>query len=77
MKKFEQVIVLAIAGLVIGVIIGEFFPKLFNTGFFGSLGNAFNDPFSHYRNNLAVKYGAFGACIGGAIGLIFKLSFKK
>lgn len=77
MKKFGQVIALALAGLIVGTIIGEFFPKLFTSGFVSSIGNAVSEPFSSYRNELAMKYGLFGAGIGAAAGIISMLIEKK
>ena len=77
MKKIGQVIALALVGLVAGVVIGEFFPKLFTSGLVGSIGNAISEPFSQYRNELAMKYGLFGAGIGAVAGIVLALITKK
>ena len=77
MKKYGQIITLVLIGLAAGVVIGEFFPKLFSSGFMGALGNAVSEPFSKYRNELAMKYGLFGAAIGAVAGIIIKFLVKK
>jgi hypothetical protein len=77
MKNMGQVVALAILGLVAGAVIGEFFPTLFTSGLVGSIGSAVSEPFSQYRNEIAVKYGLFGAGIGAAIGLILSFMAKK
>jgi uncharacterized protein YqgC (DUF456 family) len=77
MKKIGQVIALALVGLIVGTIIGEFFPKLFTSGIVSSIGNAVSEPFSRYRNELAMKYGLFGAGIGAVLGVISMLIGKK
>ena len=77
MKKFGQLISLVLAGLIVGTIIGEFFPRLFTSGIVGSIGNAVSEPFSQYRNELAMKYGLFGAGIGAVAGVIAVLIGKK
>lgn len=73
MKKFQNVIFLAVVGLLAGVIIAEFFPKLLQGGFLSGVGNALSEPFSQYRNELAVKYGLFGGAIGAVIGVVLML----
>jgi len=55
----------------------NFFPKLFNTGFFQSIGNEVSQPFSGYRNELALKYAIIGLIIGAAIGLVLLLLKKR
>ena len=60
---------LAVLGLVLGAVIGEFRPQLFQGGLDG-IGIAFNGPFSGFRNHLALKYGLFGGFLGAAVGFI-------
>lgn len=77
MNKIGRVIALAIVGLAAGVVIGEFFPRLFETGIAGALGSVVSEPFTQYRNELATKYGLFGAGIGAAAGVVLMLFTKK
>ncbi len=77
MKNLKTLIALALVGLIAGVVIGEFFPRLFSSGLMSSIGNAVSDPFTRYRNDLAAKYGLFGAGIGAAAGLITMLMGKR
>ncbi len=77
MKKFSEIFILGGLGALTGAVIGEFFPKLFNTGFIGGIGNAISKPFSAYRNELALKYALIGLGIGAVIGLVLMLIRKK
>jgi hypothetical protein len=51
-------------------VIGEFFPKLLNNGLMGQIGGALSEPFSSYRNELALKYALVGLAIGAVLGLV-------
>jgi len=73
MNKFMPVIALAVIGLIAGVVLGEFFPRLIDNGISGAVGSALSGPFSDYRNELAFRYGAFGAALGAAIGVVLML----
>ncbi len=73
MNKLMPVIALAVIGLLAGVVVAEFFPKLFDSGLSGAIGSAINGPFSGYRNELALKYGAFGTALGAGLGVVFML----
>jgi len=75
--NIQFIVIVAVVGLAGGVVIGEFFPKLFASGLMGSIGNAVSEPFSSYRNELALKYGLFGTGIGAVIGLIAAFLMKK
>ena len=77
MKKFGVVVYVGVVGLLTGVVIGEFFPKLFNNNIMGSIGSAVSDPFSKYRNELAIKYAIIGLVIGAVIGIGFAMISKK
>ena len=77
MNKIGQVIAVALVGLAAGVVIGEFFPRLFESGIVGALGSVVSEPFSQYRNELATKYGLFGAGIGAVAGIVLALITKK
>jgi len=56
---------LLIAGVcaLAGIVIGEFFPDFMSKGL-GSFGAHVSDPFSEYRNRIAVRYAVYGAGIG-------------
>jgi len=77
MKSIQTIIGLAVIGLVAGVVIGEWFPRLFDSGVTNAFGSALQGPFSDYRNELAMKYGLFGAGIGAAIGVGLAFILKK
>jgi len=67
MKNLRNCILI---GFLIGIVIGEFFPTLIDGGVFHNFGAQVSDPFSRYRNHLAMHYGVIGAFIGAIVGLI-------
>jgi uncharacterized protein YqgC (DUF456 family) len=77
MKRYGITAYFGAIGTLAGAVIGEFFPKLFNDSLMGAIGHAFSEPFSGYRNDLAVKYGLSGLVIGLVIGLISAFLIKK
>ncbi len=77
MGKFGIAVYVGVVGLLTGVVIGEFFPKLFNDNLMGSIGSAVSEPFSRYRNELAIKYALIGLAIGAVIGIGLALLSKK
>jgi hypothetical protein len=72
----NKILVLALAGFVVGALIAEFKPDLFNDAF-GGLKAAFAGPYSEYRNHLAVRWGLAGAAGGAVIGLVMGQMGKK
>jgi Na+/phosphate symporter len=74
MNRFNSAIGTAITGGLVGVVIAEFFPRLFQSGLAGAVGNALSDPFSSFRNDLAVKYGLAGLGIGLVVGIVISLA---
>lgn len=77
MKKFQLPISFGGVGALVGVVIGEFFPKLFQSGLGGALTSGLSEPFSSVRNELAMKYGVWGLAIGAVAGVVAMLVSKK
>ena len=77
MKKLQMPIGLGAIGALAGAIVGEFFPKLLNNDLMGQVGGALSEPFSGYRNELALKYALAGLAIGAVIGLVIVVLGKK
>jgi small basic protein len=67
-----------IIGALTGMVIAEFFPRLFQTGIAVAVGTTLNDVFSSYRNELALKYGLAGLAAGLILGAVISaFSGKK
>ena len=66
----SKIVNFALIGLLVGVLVGEFFPRSMSQSFGRELGTALSEPFDNYRNKLATHYGLAGAAIGALIGLI-------
>ncbi|PKL91289.1 MAG: hypothetical protein CVV21_08740 [Candidatus Goldiibacteriota bacterium HGW-Goldbacteria-1] len=77
MKNVKEVLSFAVIGALIGGLIAEFFPKLLSSGLFGDIGADISEPFSQFRNELALKYGGIGAIAGAAAGFVKQLLIKK
>ncbi|MBN2755200.1 MAG: hypothetical protein JXR81_10130 [Candidatus Goldbacteria bacterium] len=77
MKNVKEVLSLAGIGALLGGIVAEFFPKLLSSGLFGDIGADISEPFSQFRNELALKWGGIGAIGGAAIGFVKQLILKK
>jgi len=65
----NRIINAALVGLVLGVLMGEFFPDLFKNSF-GQFAESFSQPFDGHRNHLAMRYGTIGAALGAVIGYL-------
>lgn len=74
MVKLRVIISTGVIGALIGAVIAEVFPRLFNPGIAETVGSALNGVFSPYRNELALKYGFWGLLIGLAVGLVLSLT---
>jgi len=72
MKRFGLVMYLAVVGALCGLIVGEFFPgKVQHDDILGVIGSAVSRPFSHFRNDLALKYALIGIIAGAVAGFIY------
>jgi hypothetical protein len=65
----NKIINAALAGLVLGIIVAEFFPDLFKNSF-GQFAESFSSPFDGHRNHIAMRFGAVGAIIGAFLGYL-------
>lgn len=72
----EKAFILAVIGVFCGVGIGEYSPGIFASGF-GVLGAAMSEPFSPYRNDLAIKYAVIFGIVGFVVGLLIHIATKK
>ncbi len=78
MQKSRAILGAGVLGALAGAVIAEFFPRMFQSGIAGAVGNALNDTFSQYRNDLALKYGLTGLVIGLVVGIVIvAVSGKK
>jgi hypothetical protein len=77
MKNPKELFTFAGIGALVGGLIAEFFPKLLSSGLFGDIGADISEPFSQFRNELALKYGGVGAIAGAAAGFVKQLLLKK
>jgi len=77
MKNPKELFSFAGIGALLGGLLAEFFPKLLTSGLFGDIGADISEPFSQFRNELALKYGGIGAIGGAAVGFIKQLLLKK
>lgn len=77
MKKLKLPVGFGVVGALIGVIIAQFFPELFQSGLGGALISGLSEPFSSVRNELALKYGIWGLAIGAVVGVVVMLVSKK
>ena len=80
-NKLKPLISLGVVGALVGFVIGEFFPRLFDkslgSGIMSAIGGDIGGPFSSYRNELALKYGLIGLGIGAVIGIVIMVIKKK
>lgn len=73
----NRIVNAALCGLVLGILVAEFFPDLFKNSF-GQFAESFSQPFDGHRNHLAMRYGAIGALIGAVLGYLQQqISNKK
>jgi hypothetical protein len=70
MNKLQMPVSIGVIGALAGAVIAEFFPRLFQSGLAGAIGGAVSEPFSGYRNELALKYALAGLVIGAVLGLV-------
>ena len=78
MKRFSLVVYLAVVGALCGIIIGEFFPgRVQHDDILGVIGSAVSRPFSHFRNDLAMKYAFIGIIAGAIAGFIYTAITKE
>jgi len=77
MKNLKELLSFTGIGALIGGFLAEFFPKLLTSGIFGDIGADISEPFSQFRNELALKYGGIGAIGGAAVGFLKQLLIKK
>jgi hypothetical protein len=67
----DRIVRAVLAGLVVGIVIAEFFPDLFKNSM-GQFAESFSSPFDGHRNHLALHFGAIGAVIGALAGWLFE-----
>jgi uncharacterized membrane protein YeaQ/YmgE (transglycosylase-associated protein family) len=72
MKRFSLAVYLAVVGALCGIVVGEFFPgRVQHNDILGVIGSAVSKPFSHFRNDLAMKYAFIGIIAGVIAGFIY------
>ena len=76
--KINMTELLMLAGLcaLAGFLIGEFFPDFRSRGI-GSFLARTSDPFSEYRNRIAVRYAVFGAVLGAVAAIAWRFAGGK
>ena len=78
MKRFNLVVYLAVVGALCGIVTGEFFPgRIQHDDILGVIGSAVSKPFSHFRNDLALKYAFIGIIAGAIAGFIYIVISKE
>jgi hypothetical protein len=68
----ELLVIVGVCALA-GIVIGEFFPDFMSRGL-GSFGAKVSDPFSEYRNRIAVRYAVCGAAIGAIAAIAWRFA---
>ena len=70
MRNKSLPLLLALLGILTGAVLGEFFPEKIAGGFGDVFMGAMSEPFSPYRNGLALRWGLVGGLAGAVLGII-------
>ena len=76
-NKARSILLLAAIGGAVGFGLAQYKPDAFSNGLKHAVRARLSEPFDEYRNNLAFRWGVYGAAAGAVIGVAQALFLKK